>query len=352
VGERGCIDAVYATAIAAYVAGICVIPPKQDGSKSPDVRSWAVYQRRRTTEEEVTTWYTDPRRTGIGYVCGRVSGGLELLDFDDRASAWHAFGHLVADSSLKDVWQRIVAGYWERTPTGGSHVLFRSPRPTGALKLAQRPKRIVERHHERDLWQSLIETKGEGGFTVVAPSHGMVHRSSGAYEMVSGGVTSIVTITAEERDALLAIARMLDQKPRPLYTATAASRRSASDSDKPGDRYNAETSWETLLPAYGWAIDRHHGPTTYWTRPGKDRGVSASTNYQGNDLLWVFTSSTELDPDRSYDRFGFYTVMEHEGNFRAAARALRDQYRGKLASQPSGLRTRSTRLRVREVTHA
>jgi hypothetical protein len=72
--------------------------------------------------------------------------------------------------------------------------------------------------------------------------------------------------------------------------------------------------------------------TSYWTRPGKDRGVSATTNHQGNDLLWVFTSSAELDPDRSYDRFGVYTVMEHGGDFQAAARALTAQGYGSPSS--------------------
>jgi hypothetical protein len=127
---------------------------------------------------------------------------------------------------------------------------------------------------------------------------------------------------------------MLDVKPRPVYRSTSP-RSGRSDGDKPGDRYNAETSWETLLPAYGWTIDRHRGSTTFWTRPGKDRGVSASTNYQGNDLLWVFTSSTALDPDRSYDRFGFYAVMEHRGDFRAAARSAARQGRLHNVAGPS-----------------
>ena len=76
---------------AAHAAGICVIPPKQDGSKAPDAASWTEYQRRLPTDAELTRWYADPRRAGIGYVCGRISGGLELLDFDDHASAWDAF---------------------------------------------------------------------------------------------------------------------------------------------------------------------------------------------------------------------------------------------------------------------
>jgi putative DNA primase/helicase len=338
---------VYDVGRAAHAAGICVIPPKQDGSKAPDAVSWTIYQQQRPTLSDLAGWYADSWRSGLGYICGQISGGLELLDFDDRASAWDAYTDLVADNGLGQLWQRIIDGYLERTPAGGLHALFRSPHPTGARKLAQRPKREDEKKHERDTWQSLIETKGEGGYTVVAPSNGTVHPSGGRYELLSGGVASIATITPQERDALLAIARMLDQKPRPAYAAPSGPR-PASDSDKPGDRYNAQTSWEELLPTYGWAVDHRRGDTVYWTRPGKDHGVSATTNYQVNDLLWVFTSSTELDPDRSYDRFGFFTVMEHAGDFRAAARRFTDQER----IRPSGLRTRRAPLRVREVAHA
>ena len=44
-----------------------------------------------------------------------------------------------------------------------------------------------------------------------------------------------------------------------------------------------------------WMVFRTAGDTTYWTRPGKCFGVSASTGHcrgpSGNDLLYVFSSS-------------------------------------------------------------
>jgi putative DNA primase/helicase len=328
-------------AFAAHEAGICVVPPKQDGSKVPDVDSWKAYQQRRPTFQELSRWYDDPQRTGNGAICGSISAGLELLDFDDHASAWEPFAQLVDDNGLSDVWQRVTEGYWERTPSGGYHVLFRSPNPTGAIKLAQRAKRPEEKQHPRDYWQTLIETKGEGGYAVIAPTNGAVHPSGGCYELLSGSVASIATITAEERAGLLAVARMVDQKPRPLYTPGTVGKAPADHSDRPGNQYNARTSWDDLLPRYGWALDHRRGVTAYWTRPGKDRGVSATTNYQGNDLLWVFSSSTDLDPDRSFDRFGFYALMEHGGDFREAARALAHRGYGKPATpsdQPLGTR--------------
>ena len=61
----------------------------------------------------------------------------------------------------------------------------------------------------------------------------------------------------------------------------------------------------------------------YWQRPGKTVGASATTNYADTDLLYVFTSSTEFDPNTAYSKFGAYAVLEHEGDHSRAAAALR-----------------------------
>jgi archaellum biogenesis ATPase FlaH len=47
--------------------------------------------------------------------------------------------------------------------------------------------------------------------------------------------------------------------------------------------------------------------------------VSATTNYGGADLLYVFSSSTEFDADKSYSKFAAYAVLEHGGDFSKAA---------------------------------
>ena len=64
---------------------------------------------------------------------------------------------------------------------------------------------------------------------------------------------------------------------------------------------------------------------TYWRRPGKRAGVSATTNYGGSDLFFVFSSSTEFDPETSYTKFGVYTTLHHGGDYRKAALALSHQ---------------------------
>jgi hypothetical protein len=69
-----------------------------------------------------------------------------------------------------------------------------------------------------------------------------------------------------------------------------------------------------------------YGDETRWTRPGKDHGVSAVTNHNGNNVLHVFTSSASpLEAEGNYGKFHAYTVLNHGGDFKAAAADLRKQ---------------------------
>lgn len=42
----------------------------------------------------------------------------------------------------------------------------------------------------------------------------------------------------------------------------------------------------------------------------------------GSDLLYVFSTSTIFEAGRAYSKFAAYAILEHGGEFRAAARAL------------------------------
>lgn len=80
------------------------------------------------------------------------------------------------------------------------------------------------------------------------------------------------------------------------------------------------------------------GQLSYWRRPGKTTGVSATTNVHDSDLLWVFSSSTAFTPARSYDRFGAYAVLDHGGDHAAAALAARGYGRRPDPLEVSGAR--------------
>ena len=320
-------------ALAAHAAGLCVVPPAHDGSKRPDVTSWSEYQHRLSTHSEIERWY-QRGRDGIGIICGQVSGGLEMLEFEGRAveaGLVERFEALCHDLGLGELVDRISLGYSERTPSGGIHLLYRCPTPHHNTKLARRPATDLELEVDPDdKIKVLLETRGEGGYVVVAPSSGRVHSTGAAWEQIYGTFDSIVTITDDERDALWNVARSLDQLPDALPAPAERPPATERDGDGPADDYNRRTTWQQLLERHNWTRVLVKGHVTYWRRPGKEGGgVSATTNHGGHDMLIVFSTSTPFETERGYTRFAAYAVLEHNGDQRAAGRDLYAQGYGK-----------------------
>ena len=322
-------DAVRLAARAATTAGIVVLPARPDGYKQP-IGSWREYQHRRPTVEEFRDWFIAHAQDGMGFICGEVSGGLEMLEFEDEHThaAFVAFAH---DSGLGDIADRIASGYEEHTPGGGTHWFYRIPGAVrGNTKLASKPcpgdptctKHVAGKPHV------LVETRGEGGWVVVAPSAGQTHDSGRPYEMVSGGPGAIATLTEEERDELWALARTFDKMPLREAIPDRAPPANAPTGGRPGDVFNARAAWADVLTPHGWTFLFTHGDLSYWRRPGKQRGVSATAGKRNpgdptSDLLWVFTTSTEFEAEAGYSKWRAFALLNHGGDHRAAASALR-----------------------------
>jgi putative DNA primase/helicase len=172
----------------------------------------------------------------------------------------------------------------------------------------------------------LAETRGEGGWVVVAPSGGPTHETGRPWTVAYGSPATVPTITMAERDALHSAFRCLDQTPpaEPTPTQPRLSVVRTDGSVAPGDDYEARTSWSDILRPHGWTLVFNRGQVSYWRRPGKDRGVSATTGHAADrDRLYVFSSSTEFEQEHPYTKFGAYVLLEHDGDYTAAARALR-----------------------------
>ena len=90
-------------------AGLSVIPLRLDGSKAAAVPSWNPYRERLATDDELDKWFRHPH--GIGIPCGRISGGLEGIDFD-AAELFAPFCSLIDPATYRKL--TIV-----ETPGGG-----------------------------------------------------------------------------------------------------------------------------------------------------------------------------------------------------------------------------------------
>lgn len=143
------------------------------------------------------------------------------------------------------------------------------------------------------------------------------------------------TIHESEYDALCILAKQFNEwVPPERVRATAAGAPSDAKGDRPGDEYNRRGDWPALLERHGWTVDHVAGEVTRWTRPGKTRGVSATTGLckseGAGDLLYVFSSNAgPFDADAAYSKFAALAYLEHGGDFEKAAAALKSQGYGR-----------------------
>jgi hypothetical protein len=320
------MDDIYLAALQLTKEGISVVPVSVDGSKKPAPFTWRKYQDNRPTTQELIDWFGKGTQQGVGAICGAVSGNLEMLELEGRAVA--AQIHIQAkdmaeNSGLGDLWQKIQDGYCEVTPSGGIHWLYRisDGQVPGNQKLARRPG-------ENGGVDVLCETRGEGGFVILAPSAGSCHPSGEPWKILSGSIQTIPSITLEEREALFSIFRCFDEMPKIENIAQEVKSREVNLS-LPGDDYNSKVTWEQILTPLGWSKVYTKGEAIAWRRPGKNEGISATTNFNGKDNLYVFTTSTIFESEHSYSKFAAYATLEHNGDFKKAASALRSQGYGK-----------------------
>ena len=101
----------------------------------------------------------------------------------------------------------------------------------------------------------------------------------------------------------------------------------AEPGTRPGDDFSIRADWADILLPLGAVL--HHeasGGVRYWTRPGKDRrnGYSATTGWADDaDRLKMFTSSWPPFADGEvYTKFAAYALLNHGGDYQAAAREL------------------------------
>lgn len=301
-------------------AGCSVVPARTDGSKAP-IGSWKQYQVTRPTRDEVIEWFKDGHE-GIGVITGSVSGNLEMLEAEGRAvhdGLFEQAKDLAINSGLEEIWNVLVSGYVEMTPSGGFHFLYRiadEPVP-GNTKVARRPG-------ENDTVEVLFETRGQGGFVVTAPSQGATHPSGNPWILLAGSPLTIPMFSMEEREALHTVFKTLDSMPARDSFATALLNSSQSDESKPGTDFNNKATWDEILIPVGWTKGYTSKGNTLWTRPGKSSslGFSASSKEETGNL-YVFSTSTVFEAEKPYSKFAAFAALHHDNDFKAAARDLR-----------------------------
>ena len=297
-------------------AGLCVLPALRD-QKRPTI-SWKPYQKRLPTADEVDAWFANAP-TAICILCGRVSGNLELLDFDQQGALFDAWCAKVRAAAPGLVERLVIA----RTQNDGRHVAYRVEHEvSGNMKLAQRKG-------DDGKVTTLIETRGQGGLFLCAPTEG--------YELLQGDLCDLPTLTSDERETLLACALELNEYMPPVVDGPPPSPGEATGAAptpqgptsghtgvtvglRPGDDFSLRGDVRAVLQKHGWALARP-GENEYWRRPGKAHDWSATFNGR---VFFVFSSNAApFEQDEGYSPFAVYARLEHGGSYEQAARTLR-----------------------------
>jgi hypothetical protein len=326
-------------------AGIGVLPIRADGSKSPALARWDEYKKRLATKDEAHDWFSDPS-LGVAIVGGEVSGHLFIIDAEFEDIFNEFFFLLREELGIVASQLPLVRTPGKSANQRGMHLYGRSKVKVGTRKLARIGATEAKERTGDAKKTTAIEVKAEGGYVLAPGCPAACHISGRLYERANDVPIELVPVLEEDQvKTILRCARMMDRGDsvrvenggcEPL-----AEGEIPNDGERPGDEFNRVATWAEVLEPHGWKIHRKNGKTTYWTRPGKDKGISATTGFCSNgksgDLLFVFSSNAEpLQDGRAYSKFGAWGNLEHNGDFRKAALDLAVNGYGEKDPTPKG----------------
>lgn len=350
-------------AAAWWLAGCSVVPIRPDGQKRPYM-AWSGLQRRRAAADDVRMWfqgfYHDP---GVAVICGKVSDNLEMLEFEGRAYSQEnldAINAACTEFGISEVWHRLLTnGYSESTPSGGLHLLYRitdhevpaneriASRPATLEEYTDQERYLAERNPSWVPLRVLSETRGEGGYVIVAPSSGRCHPSGKPWVTISGTPEQILSLSWDQRCLIHQAIRAALHIPtsHDLVPVTderpAQVERDPSAPLSPVEDFNERASWhDEWFIGQGWTL-HHQGADgeIFWCRPGKDpseqHAASTGVRIGGQDCLYVWSTSTSLPTETPLTKFMVFAHYRFNDDRSAAARWLQRNGYGPALHPPA-----------------
>ena len=297
--------------------GISCFPIRPDASKAPGRKGYREFNDRLPTDAELVSWFRSDW-PGIAACPGSASGNLFVFDFEGgkEPDPFEMWCKRLTSADLACFTRCPLV----RTPSGGHHLHVRTTAPLVGTVLARCPVGKV-----------LIESRGCKHLAALPGSPTSCHRLNKPYVFVrlgwmDGQPAEPVPVETVFDWTLYAAKLNRYERPRRVvgdFTHTGGSARG----DRPGDHFNKLVGWDQILTRHGWSACGQSNGTTFWRRPGKMEGVSATTGYckseTAGDLLYVFSSSAApFEHETAYSRLATYAILDHGGDFRGAARAL------------------------------
>ncbi len=228
---------------------------------------------------------------------GRVPESMIVIDVDPRNGGLEALTELQRHHGALPETLTTVSGRGD----GGRHLFYR--RPAGKLS----SKRLLPG----------IDLKTSTGYVVLPPS---IHPDSGKpYSRIEAPVAPPPAWLVD----------LLKPEPRPAAPRSAPRLYALHTGPSVADEFSANASWAEILMPHGWfCLDTDpDADGARWLHPAATSACSATIR---NGCLFVYSTNTPFDVTepghpKGYTRFRAMAVLEHNGDLRAAACALRHQ---------------------------
>lgn len=231
-------------------------------------------------------------------ICGKGSGNLWVIDIDIKH--WPGidvrYFNAIRETN-PELWKKLRI---HKTPSGGYHIIYRIEIfvPGGNVKLA----------YKENEKEAGIETRAHGGYIMAPPGMGY-----SIFKLPEEG-DSFPTISVEEHEFLINLAKLYNERKKKVVFRSTRKFEDIYD-ENPFKHFNRSRAAAEILLNHGWVVEKETLQWIHFTRPGKNRGISASYNKEDN-FFHFFTTSTEFDGDKTYDPTAVRCKLEFDDDYK------------------------------------
>lgn len=325
--------------------GLVVIP--LDDKKQPynvtngHTLFWQQFQDRFPTDSEIDKYYNGCNSLGL------LTGmGVEAIDCDTKYFLDDTLMTRFRKEIPEELFSKLVI---QKTRSGGYHWVYKANNVEPNQKLACRhttEEEVYENYCKEFLkfksykkamksalnFKSmvLLETRGgttakRMGYIVIADPEKVLDNG---YKLLKGNFLNLPTITNEERDLIIEVARTFNEF-EALSSNYKAIKASNGETDI-FDRYNEEVSGLDLLLEYGWTEEdnsyRKDSKDVRVIRPGNPDSKTSGVFDKETNLFVCYSTSCGFEPNKGYPPVNLLTELAFDGDFSKTFNYLKELY--------------------------
>lgn len=283
-----------------------IVNGKERGAKTPLGQWKPATETRYTLDHLAAAMHKTKVAIGPTIVCGAVSGNLEVIDIDVKH--WPGIDTMFL-AEFKDLFPVLYDKMRiHQSRSGGKHLLYRCETPIGEgnRKLACQVDETTGKPKEAG-----IETRGEGGLIMAPPAPG--------YIVIQD--RPIPVITRGERDAIIALAHLFDQRIKREKPPQSKSYDEMYD-ENPFEHFNKSSAARDILVNHGWKLFNETRTLIYFQHPEKTHKGNSATFIKEKNLYHIWTTSTEFEGDKNYSPANLLCILDFKGDWKALYRHL------------------------------